>query len=105
MPNNQNGIQVEIFSLDQLAVPGAAQRVSPWQNQQWWIDATAPIRHEDDVAKDLPANGMVWQYSVTNFLTWLNEITWTSEWDKFGVVDAAGAAVPKPARPRTRINI
>ena len=105
MPNNQNGVQVEIFSLDQLAVPGAAQRVSPWQNQQWWIDATAPIRHEDDVAKDLPANGMVWQYSVTNFLTWLNEITWTSEWDKFGVVDAAGAAVPKPARPRTRINI
>jgi N-acetylmuramoyl-L-alanine amidase len=105
MPNNQNGVQVEIFSVDQLNVPGAAQRVLSWQGQQWWTDATAAIRHEDEVAKDLPANGMVWQYSMTNFLTWLNELTWTSEWDKFGVVDAAGAAVPKPARPRTRVTV
>jgi hypothetical protein len=40
---------------------------------------------------------------LANFLIWLNGLTWTSEWDKFGVVDAAGAAVPKPAPPRTGI--
>ena len=47
---------------------------------------------------DLPADGVVWHYPMTNFLQWVNNTTWQSEWAKYGVVGTASA----PARPITR---
>ena len=101
MTTNQQGVQVEIFSKDQLDVPGAAQRAVSAAGESWWTDATAALRHEVHRDADLPANGMVWQYRMTDFLAWINGITWASEWEKYGVT--VGGAAPAPPRPITRI--
>jgi hypothetical protein len=72
------------------------------QNQDGELDGSP--------AAGLPADGKVWQYkivsadsSIQDFLEWINDITWTSEWPKFGVVEANGAAAPRPVRPLTRL--
>ena len=54
------------------------------------------------VDADLPANGMAWHYRLTDFLAWINGITWASEWEKYGVT-VNNAPAPAPARPITRI--
>jgi hypothetical protein len=102
MTTNQQGIQVEIFSKDQFAVPGAVQRAVSAAGESWWTDATAALRHESTVDADLPANGVAWQYRLTDFLAWINGITWASEWEKYGVT-VGGAPAPAPPRPITRI--
>jgi hypothetical protein len=99
------GIQVEIFSRDPLNVPGARVGLSPWEGQQWWRDVCGPLRHEQDAAQDLHIGDNLHFYPTTDFLAWINDITWTSEWDKFAVVDAAGQPVLRPNRPPTRINL
>ncbi|MEP6493005.1 MAG: hypothetical protein ABJF01_10035 [bacterium] len=106
MPGGAFGIQVEIFSIDKLDVPGAAQRAVSMVGETWWAQMSGPIRFQTS-ATDLPANGMVWQYSMTNFLQWLNGITWAGEWPKYGAVDPANgnAPVPLPVRPNPRINL
>jgi hypothetical protein len=96
------GIQIEIFSKEELPVPHRAQRVVSASTESWWPDVTAALRHEAAVEADLPANGMVWHYSTTDFLAWINHITWLSEWEKYGVT-VDGAPAPAPARPQTRI--
>jgi hypothetical protein len=102
MNANQDGIQVEIFSLDQLPVPGATQRAVSASAETWWPEVSAAIRNEAAAGMNLPANGIAWHYTMTNFLEWINQITWSSEWQKYGVIDAAGAPAPVPARPITR---
>jgi hypothetical protein len=52
---------------------------------------------------DLPANGVAWHYPMVDFLSWINGITWTSEWEKYNVVAAGGGPAPAPARPISRI--
>jgi hypothetical protein len=102
MAPNQQGIQVEIFSTVKLDVPGAAQRAVSASTEAWWTAASAALRHEASADMDLPQNGRAWHYGLTEFLEWLNARTWTSEWQKYGVVDAAGASAPAPARPIPR---
>jgi hypothetical protein len=102
MAENQDGIQIEIFSNARLDVPGATRRACSASTEDWWRAASAAIRHEAVVDMDLPADGVAWHYGMTNFLEWINNITWTSEWAKYGVVDAAGAPVAAPPRPITR---
>jgi hypothetical protein len=105
MPGNQDGINISIFSRERLtALPvlAANQGVSIWANSDWWPAASAPGRHEDDAAKNLPADGLVWHYPLLSFLPWINDITWTSEWDKYKVVNAAGARVDRPLKPKPR---
>ncbi|HEX9359344.1 MAG TPA: hypothetical protein VF933_36725 [Streptosporangiaceae bacterium] len=102
MTQNQQGIQVEIFSNNRLDVPGVVQRASLSSNEAWWAAASAAIRHEAAVEMDLPPNGVAWHYGLTEFLEWLNARTWTSEWQKYGVVGADGAPAPAPARPISR---
>lgn len=99
----QDGIQIEIFSNDRLPVPGAALRLCSAFFEDWWEAASAAIRHEAVAGMDLPVIPLVWHYRMTDFLEWINNITWASEWEKYGVVDAAGAAVAAPARPITRV--
>ena len=109
MAPNQNGIQVEIFSRDRLNVPGAVQRACSASTNDWWSDATNAVRREALADMDLPvgsgppwADGVAWQYPMTDFLEWANSITWQSEWAKYGVLGPGGAATPAPARPLTR---
>jgi hypothetical protein len=99
MPINAQGIQIEIFSKEQLPVPNARQRAVSASTESWWADATAALRHETVVEADLPADGMAWHYELTDFLAWMNAITWASEWEKYGVP----GGVARPARPITRI--
>lgn len=90
-------VQIEIFSRTELPVPGRVQGPVSVAGDHWWVDATATNRREAVNEADLPAKEMVWQYSLTSFLGWVNGVTWASEWQKYG---AAGTA---PTRPITRI--
>lgn len=96
-----DAVRFEIFSLDQLPVPNALRRqVSAAEdNEDWWNSVTAAARHEDPAGADLPANGMVWQYTLRDFLTWVNNVTWASEWQKYDVTAPGGGPAPVPARP------
>lgn len=70
----------------------------------WW-QAVALAQHLDpSIPRDarLPFGGNVLHYQPIDFARWINDVTWKSEWPKYRAVDAAGVAVPRPARPRTR---
>ncbi|MGH9752195.1 MAG: hypothetical protein ACREA2_05370 [Blastocatellia bacterium] len=45
-----------------------------------------------------------WGFHVRplDFMRWINEVTWASEWPKYRVTAANGAEVPRPPRPRSR---
>jgi hypothetical protein len=117
LPNNASGVQVQIFSKDTLPVasqdpdqPGSGPvsteaQALVWASQPWWTDISAANRNEATPDKDLPTDGAVYSYPVTDFLDWINNITWQSEWRKYEVVDATGTAVATPARPRTRLGV
>jgi hypothetical protein len=98
----QTGVQIEIFSKEQLPVIGVTQRAVSASTENWWSDVTGVLRHETAVEADLPVDGMAWHYPLTDFLAWINGITWASEWEKYGVT-VAGVPAPKPERPITRI--
>jgi hypothetical protein len=70
----------------------------------WWSDVVPDMNADlaADAPSQLPANGVVWHYHPLGFMHWLNDITFRSEWPKYRVVDAAGAAAPVPARPPPR---
>jgi hypothetical protein len=96
MAANQTGIQIEIFSNDPLNIPGAALRACSASTQPWWPNVAPGIRNEASIAMNPPPTGVVWHYQMAAFLQWVNQITWASEWSKYGV---AGAT---PARPPSR---
>jgi hypothetical protein len=100
------GIQVQIFSKDLLPIPQPPQK-DPLScaNQAWWKDVTATTRLDLVPERSLPADGIVYSYKLTDFLDWMNRITWLSEWRKYEVVDASGIPVPAPVRPRTRLGL
>ena len=70
--------------------------------QPWWRETTSAARSEVDPFANLPANGVVWRYTMTSFLRWLNDITWTSEWSKYGAVDSANRPLARPVIPNSR---
>ena len=39
----------------------------------------------------------MYHYKPTEFLQWINEVTWASEWPKYSVT-GPGPAAPKPRR-------
>ena len=67
----------------------------------WWPTLCGYLTLEQDAAKALPFDGMVWHYDVVDFLAWINGVTWRSEWQKYGLVDAIDAG-GVPARPKSR---
>src|SRR5262249_12117429 len=103
LPNGSHGIQVQILSTVPL-IQNEPHQALAWVNQDWWRDVTAAVRLDGTPGRSLPADGVVYSYSATGFLDWVNQITWRSEWRKYEVVDANGAAVATPNRPRTRIG-
>lgn len=100
MAVNQTGIHIEIFSKEELPVPGRSHQAVLGSTEEWWRDASAATRHEDDAAKDLPADGEAWHYGVTDFLEWTNSLTWASEWEKYGAAGAPSVVPPRPASRR-----
>jgi hypothetical protein len=50
----------------------------------------------------LVADGWAFHFRPLDFLRWINNVTWASEWPKYAVTDENGAEVPRPARPRPR---
>jgi len=97
-----SGTQVQIFSLDPLPVLNATQSALVWKDDLWWKKASEATRLDGGPQNSLPDNGFVWQYDVVDFLTWINGVTWTSEWPKYEVT-VGGNPAPVPARPLTRI--
>ena len=76
-----------------------------YANEAWWRDVTNTTRLDLIPERSLPADGVVYSYKLTDFLDWMNRITWLSEWRKYEVVDSAGTPVPAPVRPRTRLGL
>jgi hypothetical protein len=105
IPGDVDGIQVEIFSRDRLDGAVSTQRPVSAAAEDWWIAAAATTRHERSADADLPTDGNVWNYTLTNFLQWVNGVTWASEWPKYHVVDTSGVLAPLPQRPMTRIIV
>jgi hypothetical protein len=102
----QPGFQIEVFSRNPLDVPGADEGTVSASSEAWWRDASAAARTETNAAANLPQNGQVHRYPTTAFLAWINGITWTSEWLKYGITDPANPANPLPMpRPNPRINL
>jgi hypothetical protein len=50
----------------------------------------------------LRTDGLVYHYSPLDFLRWINDVTWKSEWPKYKVVDAFGKDMQAPSKPRPR---
>lgn len=102
LPDGTRAVQIEIFSLEQLPVPGVERATVSAAGQPWWRETTSAARSEGDPFANLPGNGAVWRYSMTSFLRWLNDITWTSEWAKYGALDAASRPLARPLEPNSR---
>ena len=87
----------EATALHALGVDAAA--VAWWsdvQMRQHWDLCTPP-------SAKLPPNGRVYHYQPLDFMQWLNDLTWSSEWPKYRITSgtpAAPAARPTTPRPR-----
>jgi N-acetylmuramoyl-L-alanine amidase len=73
----------------------------------WWGDASLVTRRHPMLPghAQLAADGYAFHFRPLQFMRWLNEATWASEWPKYKVTDAAGVPVPMAPdhlRPRTR---
>lgn len=70
----------------------------------WWGDASLVTRLNPTLLfpGQLNANGDAFHYRPLDFMRWLNNITWASEWPKYKVTDVDDNAVPQPPRPRSR---
>jgi hypothetical protein len=71
----------------------------------WWSDVTTRMFFDIGTPRSakLPADGVVHHYSPIEFMQWINDVTWSSEWPKYKVTGGAPpAAVARPAAPRLR---
>jgi hypothetical protein len=70
----------------------------------WWPEVARAMTLDSRVAEAdrLPMDGRVFHYQAFDFMAWLNDLTWRSEWPKFKQVDSAGSPLPAPAQPRSR---
>lgn len=109
MTGGSTGVVVDVFSVDPLVepfsltpstLPAARQAAAPMTQTTWWEQVCGFVSLEQDATKRLPFDGVVYHYDVVEFLAWINNITWNSEWLKYGIVDPVH--VGAPARPKTR---
>lgn len=71
------------------------------------VEAGALFDHTGDLGTPpeakLPADGRVYHYAPLDFMQWLNDRTWSSEWPKYRVTTGRPpASVARPAAPRPR---
>lgn len=84
-------------ALQALGVdPAAVAWWSDVQVRQFWDLRTPP-------ASKLPVDGLVYHYEPIDFMQWLNDLTWSSEWPKYRVTGGNPAVpIPRPVTPRSR---
>ncbi len=70
---------------------------------RWWNDAIANLAFQVGLTIDqkLPIDATVYHYAPLDFVRWLNNVTWVSEWSKYRVKDGGANAV-RPDRPPVR---
>ena len=70
----------------------------------WWQDVAAHTLSDTMLPLEahLPWDGIVWHYRLYDFMRWLNQITWRSEWLKYDITDGAGNPLEPPVAPRSR---
>jgi hypothetical protein len=109
LTGNQVGVMVDIFTASPLprrfsmrpTGPTGRQSASPLvASAGWWPALCQLLSNEQDAAKELPTNGIVWHYDMVDFLGWINGVTWVSEWQKYRIVDLLNPN--GPPRPKTR---
>ncbi|HEY4358993.1 MAG TPA: peptidoglycan recognition family protein [Acidobacteriaceae bacterium] len=105
------GVLVDIFTASQLtqqfsvlpstvSLPTGHYMQLPVPSYDWWETVCTLLALEQDSAKELPLNGLVWHYDTVDFLAWVNRVTWGSEWKKYGPIDPVHTG--PPARPKSR---
>jgi len=105
------GVLVDIFTANPLPqkftltpnLPATRQGRVLASAEPWWADMCGYVDLENDPAKALPVTDPVWHYDMVDFLTWINGITWASEWKKYGLVDLLHP--DGPPRPKTRKTV
>ena len=118
------GIGIEVFSPAVIAPLGASATlsVSEWARDltaaeaaaaralgadpalmKWWATAAGDQSWDARLEPEakLPLSGRVYHYPPLDFLRWINDVTWTSEWPKYQIKNGATLA-PRPAKPRPR---
>jgi len=109
MGGGQTGVMVDVFSVGPLiqpfsmgpsTLPAARQAASPLTQTDWWNQVCGFLALEQDSTKQLPFDGVVYHYDVVDFLAWINNITWNSEWPKYQIVDVVHTGAPP--RPKSR---
>jgi hypothetical protein len=111
MGGGQTGVMVDVFSVDPLTepfslasasstLPVARQVASPLMQTVWWNQVCGFVALEQNPAKRLPFEGVAYHYDVVDFLAWINNITWNSEWPKYEIVDVVHTGAPP--RPKSR---
>jgi hypothetical protein len=70
----------------------------------WWVSGILAQLWNVTLPADavLPADARVYHYRPLDFVRWINDVTWASEWSKYRVKDASGNALPRPNKPRSR---
>jgi len=73
----------------------------------WWQDAALNTALHPTLPASARMNreGYAFHMQPLDFMRWINHLTWASEWPKYQVTDANGAAVPlapNHLRPRSR---
>jgi hypothetical protein len=111
LSGSQTGVLIDIFTADPLpqlfsllappALPTGELVKSPGALPDWWQSVVGLLTLEQDSAKELPGSGLVWHYNMVDFLAWINRVTWSSEWKKYGPIDPVHTSAP--LRPKSRL--
>lgn len=75
----------------------------------WWPAVASWTRLDARLASEarLDPAGWVWHYRPHDFMRWINQATWRSEWPKYRLQDTSvtpHVPLPLPARPQPRLH-
>jgi hypothetical protein len=70
----------------------------------WWQEVAAAMLLDTALPEQarLHREGWVHHFRPLDFMRWLNEVTWASEWPKYQVKKPDGTEATRPKRPRSR---
>jgi hypothetical protein len=101
-----------LYQSEWAGVPSAAESIAlrafgvDPQFINWWETVAVSQLWDTGLPSNvkLPRDGRVHHYEPLEFIQWINDVTWTSEWPKYRVVNNAQppVAVARPALPRSR---
>ena len=71
---------------------------------RWWKTAAEYQLWDANrpASATLPIDGQVYHYFPLDFLKWINDVTWASEWPKYQMKNLDGTDMQRPAKPRPR---